>query len=76
MVRRRNLEDAVPEATPEEIDIFIKARAHLPKAVFDPDRWQKITGELWPSRGDGAWRGGRFQAYEKGYPGDGVRPVL
>jgi anaerobic selenocysteine-containing dehydrogenase len=39
-----DLEDAVPEASPEEIDIFIKARARLPKAVFDPERWKKSAG--------------------------------
>ncbi len=70
---KKELEDAVPEATPEEIDLFIKSRSHLPKAVFDPERWQKITGELWPRVVTVLARGGRFQAYEKGYPGDGVR---
>lgn len=67
-------EDAVPDATPEEIELFIKARAHLPKSVFDPERWQAITGEFWPKVVTVLARGGRFQAYEKGYPGDGVRP--
>ena len=70
---KKELEDAVPEATPEEIDLFIKSRSHLPKAVFDPERWQKITGELWSRVVTVMARGGRFQAYEKGYPGDGVR---
>ncbi len=70
---KKEFEDAVPEATPEEIDIFLKARAHLPKAVFDPDRWQAITGDLWSRVVTVLARGGRFQAYEKGYPGDGVR---
>jgi anaerobic selenocysteine-containing dehydrogenase len=71
---KKELEDAVPEATPEEIDLFIKSRSHLPKAVFDPKRWQAITGELWSRVVTVIARGGRFQAYEKGYPGDGVRP--
>ncbi len=71
---KKEWEDAVPEATPEEIDLFIKSRSHLPKAVFDPERWQKITGELWSRVVTVIARGGRFQAYEKGYPGDGVRP--
>lgn len=70
---KKELEDAVPEATPEEIDLFIKSRSHLPKAVFDPERWQEITGELWSRVVTVMARGGRFQAYEKGYPGDGVR---
>jgi anaerobic selenocysteine-containing dehydrogenase len=67
---KKDLEDVVPEASPEEIDIFIKARAHLPKAVFDPDRWQRISGDLWPRVVTVLARGGRFQSYEKGYPGD------
>ncbi|MEY2818823.1 MAG: hypothetical protein RL275_2286 [Chloroflexota bacterium] len=70
---KAEFEDAVPEATPEEIDIFLKARAHLPKTVFDPERWQAITGDLWSRVVTVLARGGRFQAYEKGYPGDGVR---
>jgi anaerobic selenocysteine-containing dehydrogenase len=70
---KKDLEDAVPEASPEEIDLFIKSRSHLPKAVFDPERWQKITGNLWSRVVTVLARGGRFQAYEKGYPGDGVR---
>ncbi|MBM4425178.1 MAG: twin-arginine translocation signal domain-containing protein [Chloroflexi bacterium] len=71
---KKDAEDAAPDASPEEIDLFIKARAHLPKAVFDPDRWQKIAGDQWPKVVTVLHRGGRFQAYEKGYPGDGVRP--
>jgi anaerobic selenocysteine-containing dehydrogenase len=71
---KKDLEDAVPEATPDEIDLFIKSRSHLPKAVFDPERWQAITGDMWSRVVTVLARGGRFQAYEKGYPGDGVRP--
>lgn len=67
------LEDAVAEASAEEIELFLKSRAHLPKAVFDAERWQKIAGDLWPRVVTVLARGGRFQAYEKGYPGDGVR---
>jgi anaerobic selenocysteine-containing dehydrogenase len=70
---KKELEDAVPEASAEEIDLFIKSRSHLPKAVFDPDRWAAISGDMWPRVVTVLARGGRFQAYEKGYPGDGVR---
>lgn len=66
--------DAVPAASEEAIATFIKARAHLPKAVFDVDRWKRIAGDHWPKLVTVLERGGRFQAYEKGYPGDGVRP--
>jgi anaerobic selenocysteine-containing dehydrogenase len=67
---KKDLEDAVPEALPEEIEVFLKARTHLPKAVFDPERWKRISGDLWPRVVTVLARGGRFQSYEKGYPGD------
>jgi tetrathionate reductase subunit A len=61
-------------STYDEIQTFIAARAHLPAAVFDPQRWQQIVGDLWPKVGTVLSRGGRFQAFEKGYPGDGAAP--
>lgn len=71
---KKEAEDAVEDASPEEIDLFLAARKHLPKAVFDPDRWERITGDLWPKVVTVLNRGGRFQSYEKGYPGDGLLP--
>ncbi|MBA4379573.1 MAG: molybdopterin oxidoreductase [Anaerolinea sp.] len=67
-------EDAVADADEEEIRIFTVARKHLPKAVFDLERWQAIAGDLWPKVVTVLNRGGRFQSFEKGYPGDGVFP--
>jgi len=32
--------DSVPEADDEEVRIFLEARRHLPKSVFDPDKWK------------------------------------
>ncbi len=71
---KKEAEDAVPDASEEEIQTFLDARRHLPKAVFDPDRWQKLAGDLWPKVVTVLNRGGRFQSYEKGYPGDGLFP--
>lgn len=71
---KKEAEDAVQDASVDEIAQFIASRAHLPVAVFSAERWQKITGALWPKVVTVLNRGGRFQAYEKGYPGDGVRP--
>ncbi|MCK7580509.1 MAG: hypothetical protein MZV65_35950 [Chromatiales bacterium] len=34
---------------------------------------RRSRGDLWPRVVTVLARGGRFQAYEKGYPGDGVR---
>jgi len=60
--------EAVPDADDAELELFLKARRHLPKSVFDPERWKAACGEAW-------WRkvvyvlnrGGRFEDYEKAY---------
>ena len=71
---KKEAEDAVADASEEEIKLFLAARKHLLKAVFDPERWQRITGDLWPKVVTVLSRGGRFQSYQKGYPGDGLVP--
>ncbi len=62
--------DMAPEADEEEIRIFMAARQHLPKWTFDAERWQQIAGEHWPKVVYVLNRGGRFEDYDKGYPGD------
>lgn len=63
--------DKVPAASPEEIELFIKARSHLPKSVFDAERWKKLIGEeLWPHAVYVMNRGGRFQEYAAAYKDD------
>jgi anaerobic selenocysteine-containing dehydrogenase len=64
--------DAVPDADEEEMRIFLEARQHLPKSVFDPERWAAIAGDLWPKVVYVLNRGGRFEDYEKGYKGEQV----
>ncbi|MCS6936306.1 MAG: molybdopterin-dependent oxidoreductase [Candidatus Bipolaricaulota bacterium] len=60
--------DAVPDASDEEIKLFLEARKHLPKSVFDPERWQAIVGEkLWRKVVTVLNRGGRFQSYAEAY---------
>jgi len=60
--------DKVPAASAEEMQIFLKAREHLPKTVFDAERWKGIVGEdLWPHVVYVLNRGGRFQEYQKAY---------
>jgi anaerobic selenocysteine-containing dehydrogenase len=63
--------DAVPDASSEEVDLFLQARRHLPKTVFDPEKWKAAVGDAW-------WRkvvyvlnrGGRFQDYAKAFKGE------
>ena len=54
-------EDPVPDASAEEIELFLRSRGHLPKTVFDPERWKKIVGDDWWARTVYVLnRGGRF----------------
>ena len=62
--------EIVPDADDEEVRIFLAARQHLPKTVFDPDVWKAAVGEQW-------WRkviyvlnrGGRFQDWSQATKG-------
>ncbi len=62
-----------PDASDEEMAIFLNARKHLPKSVFDPEKWQQAVGSQW-------WRkvvcvlnrGGRWLPYDKAWSGDQV----
>lgn len=66
--------DEVPDASEEEIKIFETARRHLPKTVFDVERWKKIIGEKWwPKFVFVMNRGGRFQDYAKAWDGELIR---
>lgn len=63
--------DKVPAADEEEMNIFEASRKHLPKTVYDKERWQKIVGpELWPHVVYILNRGGRFQGYNDAYKND------
>jgi anaerobic selenocysteine-containing dehydrogenase len=66
--------NAVPDASDEEVQLFLEARKHLSETVYDPERWRRIVGDRW-------WRkviyilnrGGRFDDYDQGYDGDLLR---
>jgi anaerobic selenocysteine-containing dehydrogenase len=63
----------VPDADERELELFMRARRHLPRSVFDADRWKSIVGEkVWPKVVYVLNRGGRFEDHEKGYKGDRV----
>ncbi len=60
--------DAVPDASDEELKLFLEARRHLPQSVFDAERWQAIVGEKhWRKLVTLLNRGGRFQSYTDAY---------
>jgi anaerobic selenocysteine-containing dehydrogenase len=66
--------ETVPDASGEELRIFATARKHLPKAVFDPDRWLGVVGpEWWAKVVYVLNRGGRFEDFARAYDGDHVR---
>jgi len=62
----------VPDADDAEVKLFIESRRHLPKTVFDPERWEKISGANWRKVITVLNRGGRFQEYKDMYKGDHV----
>jgi tetrathionate reductase subunit A len=65
--------EAVPDADDAEMDVFRKARRHLPKGVFDEAKWKAAVGEAqWRKTVYVLNRGGRFEAFDKGYAGDFV----
>jgi len=39
--------DVCPDATDEELRIFLAARKHLPPSVFDPEKWRAAVGDAW-----------------------------
>jgi anaerobic selenocysteine-containing dehydrogenase len=67
--------DSVPEADDEELRLFLEARRHLPKSVFDADKWKAAVGNdesLWRKVVYVLNRGGRYEAFAKGYKGSKV----
>jgi len=62
--------DAVPDADDREVQIFLRARRHLPKHSFDPDYWKALLGgdnRLWRKTVYVLNRGGRFMDHDKTY---------
>ena len=61
----------VPDADDREVELFLRARRHLPKTVFDPDRWRAIVGEaMWRKLVYVLNRGGRFENHREAYSHD------
>jgi len=60
----------VADASAAEIELFTNSRRHLPKNVFDVDRWQAIAGPNFAKVVHVLNRGGRFDTQENSYKGD------
>lgn len=64
---------SVPEADDQELQVFLDARRHLPKWIFDVDTWRAAIGNdesLWRKVVYVLNRGGRFDNFDKAYKGD------
>ena len=63
--------NGVSEADGAEMELLRQARRHLPKAVFDEQKWRAAVGDHWPQVAYLLNRGGRFEAasgaYEDGF---------
>ena len=59
--------DGVPGANAAEMKLFRQSRRHLPKAVFDEQKWQAAVGGHWPQVAYLLNRGGRFEAASGAY---------
>lgn len=63
--------ERVPPADTDEMELFRRARRHLPSTVFDEKRWKAAVGaDLWPHVVTVLNRGGRFEDFEKAYNGE------
>jgi anaerobic selenocysteine-containing dehydrogenase len=61
----------VPDADPKEIEVFMKARRHLPSSVFDVEKWNRaVQPDLWKKVIYLLNRGGRFESFDDAYNGD------
>lgn len=64
----------VPDADDEEVKIFMEARKHLPKTVFDADRWKAACGAAnWRKVIYVLNRGGRFEEHKASWDGEKVK---
>ncbi len=74
-----NGKDMVPRATDSEVRVFLNARRHMSKAVFDQSAWKKAVGsneDLWRRVITVLNRGGRFEDASGAYRGDHVHHLV
>ena len=58
--------EVVPDASSKEMALFRKARRHLPKTVFDEEKWRRaLRPHEWAKVVYVLNRGGRYEAWDK-----------
>lgn len=56
--------DSVPEASFDEMKLFVEARSHLKRSVFSPERWERAVGaNKWKRTVTVLNRGGRWESW-------------
>jgi anaerobic selenocysteine-containing dehydrogenase len=69
-----DLAEAVFDADARELELFSLSRRHLPKSVFDEEKWRAMVGDkLWPKVVYVLNRGGRFEDHGQGFDGDRLK---
>ena len=64
----------VPDASRDEIKLFMRARRHMAKTVFDPERWERAAGkENWRKVIYLLNRGGRWEDWKDDFLGSGMQ---
>jgi tetrathionate reductase subunit A len=62
--------EVVPDALDEEMELFGKARGHLPASVFSEEKWKRaLRPEEWRKVVYVLNRGGRYESFRKAYKG-------
>lgn len=73
---KKDGEEKLSDANFNEIKLFNQSRKHLPKAVFDPKKWERAAGpEHWKRVIGLLNRGGRFTDYGSIYDGEVVKTI-
>ncbi|UCD72046.1 MAG: molybdopterin-dependent oxidoreductase, partial [Syntrophobacterales bacterium] len=63
--------EVVPDASDEEMELFRKARRHLPESVFSEEKWKRaLRPEEWRKVVYVLNRGGRYESFRKAYKGE------
>ncbi|MGC8484091.1 MAG: molybdopterin-dependent oxidoreductase [Candidatus Baltobacteraceae bacterium] len=69
--------DSVPEASDAELELFRRARRHLPSSVFDETKWKRaVADKYWRRVVYVLNRGGRFNAASDSYDGAYMKHTL